>query len=263
MINTLEVNKFSDEFDSAQEKFAGQIEVIDRSGLVTSQSDAVRELLMAQEPNQQGFYAVELTGHLLRNDPRVARVLGRIILMPNKRLGALSPAIITRGQEADYDITMLDLPFATKAGFTAGQHFGLSVKAQTRVEGFGGHSRAGAFEAGHFSTVLVGTRDESLAQNIMKSGDAATHQVIGRGVPEAMAETDMLNVPYRTVRLSADNHANLAVFWHPALDTEKGPASGDYPDAVRLMLGAGVAVLGQRGLDDARRLVDYATEGIA
>lgn len=263
MSDTFEADRFSDSFAAAQEALGGRIEVVDRSDLVVAQPDAARDLLMAGTPNRQGFYELQVSGQELRGNPVFRHLLGRVVLMPNRQLHALSPAIITAGEQQDYTVTMLNQPFVPDVGFTPGQHFGLSVKAQTRTAGFGGHGVAGGYEAGHFSTVLVGSRERSVGQAIVRAGDLATHQVISAGVPEAMSQTDMLAVPYRSARVPANSQAKMAIFWHPALDDERGPAAGDYPDAIRLMLGAGVAAIGQRGLDDAQRLVEHATKGMA
>ncbi len=260
MTNRFEGNRLADSFLALQANFDGQIAVADESNVATEPS-LTHDTFKAQPPNQQGFYPLSFSGEQLHRDVLCRRILGRVILLQNRQLNALSPAIVTPKDAQSYDITMLNQPFVLEVGFTGGQHFGLSAKAQTNSVAFGGHTSAGAFEAGHFSAVLLGARDETAGQAIVQLGDKGTDAIISGGIPEAMSRTGMMPVSYRTARLPAASRAIVAAFWHPSLETPHGPASGDYPNAVRLMLGAGGLALGQQGQDRAHQLVDQALRG--
>jgi hypothetical protein len=261
------IQEFADQFAAGQQAFDGQIQASDLGGMVAheAESAAVRDLLTDQAADNHGFHLLEINAGLLRNDPNLRPMIGRVLLIANRSLEAFSPAIITtlgEGNAAQFRLTRLNVPFVPAVGFTPGQHFGLSLKAQTSVPEFGRHTGAGNFEAGHFSTFLIGTRNDTLARDITTRGDTASHSAIAGGVPEAMKQAQMLDISSVTVTLDPLNTARLPLYWHAELDSEQGPASGDYPDAVKLMLGAGFKAIGQRGLDDVRQLLlDVSQQG--
>jgi len=258
MSNTFEPNKFADTFADLQTTFSNRVEADDRSRMVAGGSHELAATVLARS-GRADFTRLDISMYELRTNPELGSIIGRVVLMQNRRLQAFSPAIIMSVSQG-YELTMLDQPFDPKVGFTEGQHFGLSAKAQTRTVGFGGHEGAGAFEAGHFGTLLVGAQNTQVGDAIRQYGDRTADAVIGSGIPEAMQQAAMSPITYLTSHLAAADRRKLPIIWHPALDTEAGPASGDYPNAVRLLLGAGAVALGQRGLQNAKLLVDDAVQ---
>ncbi|HVV26216.1 MAG TPA: hypothetical protein VHC21_04270 [Candidatus Saccharimonadales bacterium] len=270
-------------FEDAQVMFEGRLDMADRSQAVFPASG--RESVEFMVDNGQEavdfavdngdednkFFPVTIDTQYLRDDTSKLFV-NRVLLMHNPRLGVLSPVIITKDPDhaGEFQITMLNQPYDTKVGFSKGMHFGVSVKAQTRVEGFGGHGQAGGFEQGHFSGVILGGGDAKIAHNLVKSGDAATHDLLAGALPgtpqktggisETMAAKGMLDIP-EPITQPLPSDVLLQTYWHHKLEGEAGPVGGDYPDATKLMLGAGVQALGSVGLERARLLVDDAVRG--
>jgi hypothetical protein len=255
-------NNFTEAFDSAQRDFQGKIDDVDRSQDVLAGSPAGDALDLLTEKNSSGgFHEVRVTPNMLRED--AAPLIGRILLMPNRQLGAFSPVIFTEDptNPGQFEVTMLNQPFVPEVGFTKGQHFGLSVKAQTRVESFGGHGDSGGFEAGHFSTVLAAASPQGreIANSLVTDGDKATHSVLDDGTPEKLSSLGLMPLDYIKKRLPAGD-MQLPVLWHPRLGGDN-PAAGDYPDAIRLMMGAEVQAIGTEGIDRAGQLVEDAIKG--
>lgn len=257
------VDAYRQSFDTAQEVFDGSIDTADRSRQVLQpeNAQASADFLIDSGQDREGFFPVIIDTQALHDDTS-SLFINRALLMHNSELGVLSPVVITANPEnpGEFQITMLNQPYDPEVGFSDGMHFGISVKAQTRVEGFGGHSSAGGFEQGHFGAVLLGAKDEALADTLVASGDQATHKILDNGVSETMASRKMLDLQPITRQLPK-NSAKLQLYWHEGLESENGPIGGDYPDATRLMLGAGVHAIGERGLDRARTLVDVAIRG--
>jgi hypothetical protein len=253
---------FIEAFNDAQQDFQGRIDTTDRSQdvLVDSWASDALDLLTDKNPSG-GFYEVRVTPSMLRAD--AAPLIGRILLMPNKKLGAFSPVIFTDdpANPGQFEVTMLNQPFVPEVGFTKGQHFGLSVKAQTRVDSFGGHGGSGGFEAGHFSTVLAASsrRGGEIADSLVANGDNATHAVLDDGTPEKLSELGLMPIDYIKRKLPLGDMA-LPVLWHPKLGGDN-PAGGDYPDAIKLMMGAEVHSIGTEGIDRAGQLVEDAIKG--
>lgn len=244
-----------EQFNQAETSLGQQLYAPDRtSEIIRNTEDDVftRHRAQGQDFYDVSFAPCELLGH----SGEFSQLLGRIILFPNSRLGVFSPGIV-QPLASEIQLTMLDQPFDTKVGLSEGQHFGLSAEAQTRASGFGEHG-AGKFEAGHFGTVLVAARSERLAGAIVNLGDAATHDVLDKGLVGVMNTHDMLPLQYRHSRLPMTSDRKVTAFWHPALGGEHGPAQADYADATKIVLGAGVAAVGRRGIDRARRLADDA-----
>lgn len=254
----LELNRFDDEILQAQASFDNQLDLQDRSGLIAT-TNVDKDLLSRSNTRVPGLYELAVAPHELKGI--YAPLIGRMVLMPNIAKQELSPAVIMPHGN-DFELTMLDVPYDTQVGLSDGYKFALSAQAQTRTTGFGGHGNAGPLESGHFGTLLVGARDKGVGSNIVTNGDTATHRVIQGGVANTMQSVDMLPVGYRSRVLPAAETRKITLFWHEGLDGATGPEAADYPNAVRLMLGAGVAALGVRGLDKARQLVDYAREGM-
>ena len=250
MKEKISLNQFEDSFSALQGKMDGRIAVDDYHASVTTPANELR----LGEPLGEGFQLVDI------RRSSVAAVAGRVLLLPNR--SAFSPAIVTEDAHGTYQITLLDQEYDTKVGFTEGVHFGLSAKAQTQVQGFGGHGSADGFEAGHFSTVLSGAQSEAIANALVASGDKATHAVLENGTVETMSQLELLPLSYKTKRLSEAQAAALPLVWHASLD-ERGAAVGDYPDAGKLVMGAAVTRLGDRGIDKTRSLVDAAIRGAA
>lgn len=254
---SIDTLRYEDSFRSGQEVFEHRIDDADNSGLVVAHVGDV-QLAIGQE--QAGFYRLQVSGALLRTD--ASPYLGRVLLYQTR--SDFRPAILSalpHGQ--DFELTVLEQPYDPKVGFTRGMHFALSAKAQTRVQSFGAHGARGGFEAGHFSTVLVAASagGTAIAEELRRNGDAQTHKVLEAGTPETMAAMDMLPLKYKSVTIQGEDHRLLPLVWHRSLETAAGAAAGDYPGAVRLMMGAGLAAIGQRGIDSARRLVDDAIRG--
>lgn len=256
----IEINKYSDQIYKAQELFDGALDLADRSRFITPDTLTTDNITSLYSPTRiSSLFEVTLAPIQLKGHH--AALIGKIMLVPNTLRQELSPGVIMPHGE-DFELTMLDVAYDTKVGLTDGYKFAISAQAQTRTAGFGEHGIAGPLESGHFGTLLVGARSEKIGSKIIDSGDAATHGVINKGVAPAMQSVDMLPVAYRSRILPASETRKLKLYWHQGLGTENGLESADYPNAVRLMLGAGVAALGMNGLDRARKLVDYARQGM-
>lgn len=272
-------------FEDAQDAFEGRLDVADRSGavLLTSGQESADFMIDNGEEavdfavddgdEDNKFFPVTIDTQYLRDDTSRLFV-NRALLMRNPQLGVLSPAIITKDPEHDgeFQITMLNQPYDPEVGFSGGMHFGISVKAQTRVEGFGGHGSDGGLEQGHFGAVILGGGDDRIANSLVSDGDAATHHILAGSVPETskktggisetMASKGMLDIPQpMTQPLPSDRPVLLRTYWHHKLEGDNGPLGGDFPGAVRLMQGAGVRAIGLDGLERARSLVDDSIRG--
>jgi|GEM_PF-2032326 len=272
-------------FEDAQNVFDGRLDVTDRSTAVlpTNGQQSVEFMVDNGEEavdfavdngdEENKFFPVTIDTQYLRDDTSKLFV-NRVLLMHNPRLGVLSPIIITKDPEhkGEFQITMLNQPYDAKIGFSKGMHFGVSVKAQTRVAGFGGHGQAGGFEQGHFSGVILGGSDNRIANSLVSGGDAATHDILAGALPDAprktggisetMAAKGMLDIPEPITQPLPDK-VLLQTYWHHKLEGDDGPVGGDYANATKLMLGAGVRALGAAGLERARLLVDDAVRGAA
>lgn len=248
-------DQYHESFEQAQAAFDGRLDDLDRSSLVVVNGRSAD--ITSAGPDRTGFYPIDISLRPGSND--LAVFAGRAILVPNTNLGALSPAVITAeaDQAGGYQITMLQQPYTPNVGFSEGMHFGLSAKVQTRTAGFGGHGTAGGFEQGHMGAVLLGARDGAIGRELVVNGDTATHRVLNAGTAESFSQYDMLNINYVTRPLPANTDATLRVYWHETLPD----VAGDFPEATKLLLGAGIRVLGTQGLDRARRLVDDAIRG--
>ena len=248
------LNMYKDTFAGAQETFQGALDTTDFARTIGVHA-AVPQTFLDQKEDFIAVPPEQLTSYL-----------GSIVLLMNKEARALSPAIImpTGSPSSSYSITMLNQPYDPKIGFTPGQHFGLSAKAQTMGSGFGGHGVQGArsgFEAGHFSTVLLGVRNSGIGSRLVQAGDRATHEVIGAGVPELMSENDLVTVSYKTAVVPSSKLPGIQAFWHRGLEVEDGMARANYPNAVQLLMGSAIHQLGASGIERARRLVDSAVQG--
>lgn len=245
-MKTPNMNQLTDAFAGAQETFNGLLDTTDFSTISNSRIT----LPSTELTHTNDFVALP--------SAQLTTYLGSILLLMNRELQALSPAIIMPSSDSAYNITMLNQTYDPKVGFTAGQHFGLSAKAQTSGSGFGGHGGRGGFEAGHFSTVLIGARSTDIGGALERRGDQATHAVIHSGVPELMSQHDLISVPYKTAIIPSSKLPLVQAFWHRGLETEHGMAQADYPNAVQLLMGSAIHELGASGIDTARQLVDKA-----
>lgn len=270
-------------FEKAQHYFDDQIEATDYSALVAEpDTDSEAEAQLTDEAGDNGgFHPVVITSEaILRGE---AGFLGRVLLLRSADPNLFSPAIITASSARpdQLQLTRLEVPYVPTVGSTAGIHFALSVKAQTRVAQFGGHSPAGGFEAGHFSNALMASRSNALAQDIVDHGDLVTHAVLantaskahlagplpqlktdprllGKGAPEAMKELDLVpfDLSSKSLRITPGQPLRLLAFWHPGLKTEDGPLKGDYPGAAQKAIGAGFNQIDEAEMRRIRQLVD-------
>jgi hypothetical protein len=259
----MELTRYQDHFAQIQDTFGGTIQTTDTSSQVATDKDFQIDQYFSQEGIDQDFKVIEVSGKGLANG--YAPLIGRILLMSNRANTMLSPIVFSRSteQQGVFEITLLDQPFDPRQGLTEGMRFGLSAKAQTRTPGFGSHSHSGSFEAGHFSTVLAAAsmKGQGVASKLIQKGDAATHEVLSAGITETFTQFDMLPLTYKSRKISAADTRPMHVFWHPAIEGETGPMAADYPDAVKLMMGAGVAAIGQPGVEKIKMLVDHAVKG--
>ncbi len=250
-------------FETAQAVFGGGIDTIDRSQQVlAANAQQALDFLTGNQLNDAGFREVEIDSELLKAQP--ALYVGRTLLMHNARLGVLSPAIITANPErvGDFEISMFDMPYDPAIGFSPGMHWSVSVKAQTKVGGFGGHGeKASGLEQGHFGAAILGAQDQAVAEAIISHGDDGTHRALKAGVAETMGKNNMLPTPPITRQLPSNQPFKLMAYWHERLQTDSGPAGGDFPEATRLMLGAGLRAIGDNGLIRVERLVKDAVRG--
>lgn len=258
------IDTYERSFESAQSAFDGAIDMADRSGQVLEgDPQEVNDFLAENGANRAGFYEVPIEGELLRSNP--ALYVGRALLMPNPRLVALSPTVITMDpkQPGRFQITMFDQPYDPAVGFSTGMHFGISTKSQTRIDGFGAcGDQASGLEQGHFSAAILGVKIPAIGSEIVEHGDHGSHGVIDeRGVAESMGASGILPVMPITRELPATGAYSLMAYWHEKLQTDTGPAGGDFPEATRLMLGAGLHAIGENGLPRLERLVKDAARG--
>lgn len=251
-MNTFNPDQLSDSFERAQQAFDHKIDPTNHATLIQSQSvSSFRD----QAHTERGDFR-RLPAELLPN------MVGSVLLFTNRELGAFSPGVISPHYQANhYSVSMLSQSYDPRIGITDGIRFALSTKAQTQVASFGNHNGRGSFEAGHFSTVLVGTRSSQVANGLAEHGDKATHAVINSGIPEQMSKLDMLALEFKTRVVSSDDLLRLTAFWHPSMETADGSASANYPNAVRLMMGAAVHAIGKKGREDAQILVNSAIIG--
>lgn len=249
-------------FAAAQQEFGGRIDASDKSHDVTNHAlGQDMDHLLTGAHKRDGFYELVLTPEAFQAG--AAALIGRAVLLPNRRIGAFSPAIFTRGEGGVLEVTMLDQPFDPEVGFSSGQHFGLSLPAQTRVPSFGAHSGQGGFEAGHFTTALAAAAPggETVASQLLNDGDDATHTFLNGSVPQTAAQTGALPFGYQRSLVLAGSH-QLRVLWHAGLSgTDGAPAAGDYPGATRLMNGAQVRAIGGAGIEKVHGLVQAAVAG--
>lgn len=247
-MNIAQLESFNDSFEQGSQLFG---QSLDRTNFTTPVNIApsVHEI---GKPAREDFYQV----------PRefLPLFVGRILLSPNKKLRALSPAVLLPGNQTYYELTRLNQPYEPTVGCTAGIQFGLSAVAQTKDNRFGGHAtEQGGFEAGHFSSALIASKNIQVGEDLRARGDAATHTLLLRGIAPTMSGLDMLPMAYQTAIIPSLD--TLALFWHPSLETNNGTMTADFPGSIRLVIGAGIASLGRKGIDTARTLVDAAIAG--
>ena len=208
---------------------------------------------------QNGFQEIAFSPAELVPGASKAQLIGRVVLMPNRALDALSPAIIIPKNNG-FELSMLDQPYDIGVGMTKGIHFGISVKAQTATNSFGEHGK-GSFEVGHFSSVLLGVRDDNARGALLSPDHGATDAVVRNDMASALSSSDLLAAKYKSVNLSSGDTRRMKAYWHPTLDSEDGPITGNFQGALRVMLGGAVLQLGDKGVDTAMRLVDAAMNG--
>jgi hypothetical protein len=257
--------RYERSFDKAQEIFHDEIDTVDRSHLVVPDNpqEAI-DFLSSSAPNEQNFYPVEIDSDLLNSHP--ALYIGRALLMHNPRFNALAPVIITPDPEIGgrFQISMFDQPYDPATGFSPGMHWNISVKAQTRAKGFGGHGdKPSGLEQGHFGAAILGASNVAIATAIVQGGDRGTHDwVIKAGVAESMGRDGILPVAPITRDLPSRFRPMMA-YWHEKIQDENGPLGGDFPESTRLMLGAGLSAIGRSGLVRVEKLVKDAVRGAA
>lgn len=262
-----QLETFNNSFDTAQNIFNNELDIADRSAQIAAgNQDNFTEVIRvgeAERSKYHGFIPVDI--HLPSLPATAALYVNRVLLMQDPALKAYVPAIITADtHHGAYNITKIAQPFVPEVGFTDGMHFSVSLSAQTRAKGFGGHGSQGAsgMEQGHFSAVLLGAHSPAIKNAIVANGDKASHDLLHAGVPDIMTRSKLLDVPgHVTKRLDTSKEASLRLFWHPGLEQDDQPVVGDYPDATRLMLGGALYALGERGQENAKVLVDDAVRG--
>jgi hypothetical protein len=254
--------QYEDAFYTGQQIFDGRIEEKNYGSQVAqAPNDEARELL-TDGSEQQGFVDLGMSSKDIYRHKSL--LVGRIMLIGNRDTNEFSPVIITEDYESGpLSLTRLNQPFVPSVGASEGIRFGLSVKAQSRVQGFGGHGNTGGFETGHFATAqsAASQNGQAIANALKESGDKATHKVLEAGVPETMSRLGILPISYTTVLLERTNQHPLQLVWHRGLDTDNGPIAGDYPEATKLMLGAGFKGLGEQAIVRLERLVSEVVRG--
>lgn len=248
-----------------QDAFHGMQSQLDQEIVVSSVYPGVLDVLNQDtiwQPIRNGFSEASVQPSDFRVQGRAQSLLGRIILVQNAKLQAFSPAIVLPSPTMEgVDITMLDQQYDPRVGLSAGIHFGLSAHSQTVSSNFGEHSSAAVYEAGHFSTLLLGSRDPTLGDSLRRLGDIASDTMIESGVATTMSLQGTIPVRYKTAQVGFSNPAAMKLYWHHSLETDSGPASGDFENTVQLLLGAGFRALGRTGIDDVRRLADSVKVG--
>ena len=244
-------DKYMIGFNTLQSAFDGQIEVLADSAPVINRAeieitDGRKDFVSMPVPTEQ-----------------LATYVGQILLMQDRTGNFYSPVVVSPAKHGTgYQITKLEQPYDPEVGISDGIRFGLAIKLATSKTSFGMHVPSGGLEAGHFSPLLVAGRNDQLAADLVARGDKATHGVLEApvgGVAEVMAMSGLLQIPYKTAQIP--DGVVVPLYWHKSLADSSIDNSAQYPDAVKLMLGAATNSLGVAGIDTARRLVEHAAKG--
>lgn len=258
---------YAQAIETAETQF-GHAVILGGLGTAARHDDGEAKVILADRQGSRefgaDFHPVDLD---IRDYPNSA-VIGKLLLLANPKDRVMHPAVLLPKAKHPGVIRLAKLaqPYVPQVGVTDGINFGLSVEAETASAGFGGHGPAGSFEGGHFGVVLTSGASESIAHALVKNGDKATHKVLDNRLPAQMERNNIApsNVVPQIRDIATQQYGpgqRLPLFWHPSLEGETGIARADYPDAARLLLGAGVHALGQDGLDRAKRNVDNAIRG--
>jgi hypothetical protein len=142
----------------------------------------------------------------------------------------------------------------------------VSAVAKTLRPEFGGHTRAGGFEGGHFSVSLTTAASQESAARLTREGDAMSDNILNNGIVGEFQRLNMVDgVPLpKIISLNAAQCPpgyRLPLYWHEQLTTDNGAALADYPGTEQLLLGAAIQSVGQRGLDIAANNVALAVRG--
>ena len=261
MRNLLEFEKG---YNRLQQRFAGQIDVVNSVDRSTAAAFDVND----REPKELHHGFVDISAKVRDISPLYGRVV--LSMLRSDRNGVVyAPTVFTSKKDKDtgnevVQMTRLEQPFATDVGITDGIRFGLGLKNATANESFGSHGGSGAYESGHFSTAIIGARDQASRSLIVAHGDKGAHQVgkIVGGVPEQMVESGLMDgIKPRTVTLDINNPNPIGIFWHKGLENENGMMAAEYDGAVKLMMGAATNALGDQALDSVGSLVDQTVRG--
>ncbi|HEY8999268.1 MAG TPA: hypothetical protein VIM53_03030 [Candidatus Saccharimonadales bacterium] len=240
------------------------VPVTAENGFSTAQPNGIPdEAILRSQPcdGAPGFYGVPLTHWTL------ATLANYVMLLHDSKENAFKPTIVTPSTDPAFPnhatVTRIESPYGGR-GLGKGQHAATSISAQTRAPGFGSHNSnvVVAGEPGHFGSLLIGARDQRFANELIARGDAAADGLLssGPGITGAMSSRGLSNVPSRTMTVDLSHQAPM-LYWHERMVGEDGtPVKPDHPNAVKLLLGGAMHVLGQRGVDDAKRLTATLTQ---